>query len=67
MAAIAGGLANVYMLVQVRLNMMVSAHVRSRAKGIPYAAAQISILSEAYDQWRQKKLAAELTSAGPGP
>lgn len=47
------------MLAQVRLNMMVSAHVRSRAKGIPYAAAQVGILSVAYDQWRQKKLEAE--------
>ena len=38
---------------------MVSAHVRSRAKDIPYAAAQIGIVSEAYDQWGQKKLATE--------
>ena len=59
MAAIARELAKIYRLVQVRLNMVVSAHVRSRAKDIPYAAAQIGIVSEAYDQWRQKKLAAE--------
>ena len=59
MATIARQLAKIQMLAQVRLNMMMSAHVRSRAKGIPYAAAQIGILSVAYDQWRQKKLAAE--------
>lgn len=52
--------------MQVRLNMMVSAHVRSRARGIPYAAAQIGILSAAYDQ-RRTRLAKARHTAPPPP
>ncbi len=52
--------------MQVRLNMMVSAHVRSRARGIPYAAAQIGILSAAYDQ-RRERLARARHAAPPPP
>ncbi|EIE26267.1 hypothetical protein COCSUDRAFT_39407 [Coccomyxa subellipsoidea C-169] len=40
---------------QLRLDMMVSAHVRSRWKGVPYASAQITKLTKAYRQWSRQR------------
>ncbi|CAL8466520.1 g6056 [Coccomyxa elongata] len=40
---------------QLRLDLMVSAHVRSRWKGVPYASSQIGNVVRAYDEWLMQK------------
>ncbi|KAK9916685.1 hypothetical protein WJX75_005772 [Coccomyxa subellipsoidea] len=41
---------------QLRLDMMVNAHVRSRWKGVPYASAQIIKLVKAHSEWMRIEL-----------
>ncbi len=43
------------MWLQLRLDLMVSAHVRSRWKGVPYASSQIGNVVRAYEEWLVQK------------
>ncbi len=49
--------------MQRNLENMLSAHVRSRQSGIPYASTQIKRVAQAYVQWRQAALANRSTAA----